>query len=112
MLMSAREIPLKNFSGSINQEDGYHLVNLTQTMSNSTEYNILVKAHVIDSKRCAGNETSYTYNGNVIHDDDTGSTLDCSANLNTQIYVYKEKDFFCENQLSFWKKDPLDENIC
>lgn len=65
--VSSREIPLKYFNESIDQEDGYHLVNLTQSITNSTEFNILVKAHVIDSKKCAGNETSYTYSGKILN---------------------------------------------
>lgn len=56
------EIPLTiNNSNAI--EEGFHAVNLSKVMVNSTDFKLLVKAHVIDSKQCAGNESFFTYNG-------------------------------------------------
>lgn len=63
--VSAREIPLQNLNETMQHEDGFHFVNLTERMSNLTEFNVLIKAHVIDTRRCAGNESTFTYNGKL-----------------------------------------------
>lgn len=56
------QIPLQNNSDIFN-EDGYHVFNLTDVMVNATEFRLLVRAHVIDSKGCSGKESNFTYKG-------------------------------------------------
>lgn len=56
------QIPLQNTS-DIEYEDGYHSVNLTDVMSNATEFRLLVRAHVIDNKGCSGKESTFMYKG-------------------------------------------------
>lgn len=60
------QIPLQNTSDITENEDGYHLVNLTETMSNATEFRLLIRAHVIDNKGCEGRESNFTYKGKWI----------------------------------------------
>lgn len=65
----SQDIPLNNANNtSTNSKvDGFYLVNLTDAMANLTNFNVFMKSHVIDSRRCAGNETSFTYKGNARH---------------------------------------------
>lgn len=61
-----QEIPLNNANNTQTNNiklDGFYLVNLTDAMANLTNFNVFMKSHVIDSRRCAGNETSLTYKG-------------------------------------------------
>lgn len=61
--VSENEIPLQRLNETIQDEESFHFVNLTEKTSNLTEFNVLIKAHVIDTRRCAGNETNFTYKG-------------------------------------------------
>lgn len=63
----SQEIPLNNANNTqLNiKVDGFYLVNLTDAMANLTNFNVFMMSHVIDSRRCAGNETSFTYKGNA-----------------------------------------------
>lgn len=58
------QIPLQNASDVVN-EDGYHFVNLTEVMNNSSEFRLLVRGHVLDYKGCSGKESNFTYNGEL-----------------------------------------------
>lgn len=62
---TSQDIALNNSNDTTTNTklDGFHLVNLTDAMVNMTSFNIFMKSHVIDSRRCAGNETSFTYKG-------------------------------------------------
>lgn len=64
-----QEIPLNNANDTTanTKVDGFHLVNLTDAMANMTSFNVFIKSHIIDSRRCAGNETSFTYKGTSIY---------------------------------------------
>lgn len=59
------EIPLSSVDDSMvsTKENGIHLVDLTDAIANLTSFKVSMKSHVVDSRRCAGNETSFTYKG-------------------------------------------------
>lgn len=64
--LTPQEIPLNtnaNDSLANTKLDGIHLVNLTDAKANMTSFNVFMKSHIIDSRRCAGNETTFIYKG-------------------------------------------------
>lgn len=60
------QIPIQNTTEYSEIEDGYHLVNLTETMFNATEFRLLIRAHAIDNKGCYGRESNFTYKGKSV----------------------------------------------
>lgn len=65
-----QEIPLNNNANDTlanTKLDGIQLVNLTDAMANMTSFNVFMKSHTIDSRRCAGNETSFTFKGTTYY---------------------------------------------
>lgn len=59
------QIPLQNSTEFFDNDEGFHLVNLTEVMTNSSEFRLLVRAHIVDSKGCFGRESNFTYRGKV-----------------------------------------------
>lgn len=55
------QIQLQNIIDYIEVDDGYHFVELTPEMMNATEFGLLVRAWVIDSRGCYGKDANVTY---------------------------------------------------
>lgn len=59
------QIPLQNSTEFFDNDEGFHLVNLTEVMRNLSEFRLLVRAHIVDSKGCFGRESNFTYRGEI-----------------------------------------------
>lgn len=59
------QIPLQNSTEFFDNDEGFHLVNLTEVMRNLSDFRLLVRAHIVDSKGCFGRESNFTYRGEI-----------------------------------------------
>lgn len=59
-------VPLQNASGFSENEEGFYSVDFTRSMPNSSDFRLLVRAHVVDSKGCNGKQANFTYTGKLI----------------------------------------------
>lgn len=57
------QIQLQNSSDTFDNDEGVRSVDLTEVMKNSTEFRLLVRAHIVDDKGCYGRESNFTYKG-------------------------------------------------
>lgn len=53
--------PIHKVNGSVTKSEGFHLVNMNGTIGDSTEYRLLIRAHVIDNEGCHGRDSNFTY---------------------------------------------------
>lgn len=44
---------------------GVHTFNLTEVIGDTVEYRLLIRAHVVDTEGCYGNDGNFTYSGMV-----------------------------------------------
>lgn len=61
-------IPLQNTSDLLDNDEGFHSVNLTEVMQNASEFRLLVRAHIVDNKGCSGKESNFTYRGKLCYE--------------------------------------------